>query len=55
MLDITPGFAEERPGAVRALREVHNIPAKFELIVGDGYIRFWGWNHRGTGAAVHSP
>ena len=42
MLNITPGFGEERPGAVRALREVHDIPVEFELIVGDGYIRFWG-------------
>jgi hypothetical protein len=27
MLDITPNFAEERPGAVRALREVQGIPS----------------------------
>jgi hypothetical protein len=42
MLDITPDFAKERPGAVRALREVHGIPAQFEVIVGEGYVRFWG-------------
>jgi hypothetical protein len=42
MLDITPNFAEERPGAVRALREVQGIPTAFEVLVGDGYVRFWG-------------
>ncbi len=42
MLNITPDFVEERPGAVRALREVHGIPAEFEVIAGDGYVRFWG-------------
>ena len=42
MLDITPRFAEERPGAVRALREVHGIPADFEVVVENGYLRFWG-------------
>ena len=42
MLDITPGFAEDRPGAVRALREVYGIPADFEVVVESGYVRFWG-------------
>ena len=42
MLDITSDFARDRPGAVRALREVYAIPADFEVVVGDGYVRFWG-------------
>ncbi len=42
MLDITPRFAEERPGAVRALQAVHGIPKEFEVMAGDGYVRFWG-------------
>jgi hypothetical protein len=42
MLDITPNFAEDRPGAIRALREVYGIPAEFEVLARDGYVRFWG-------------
>ena len=42
MLDITANFAQDRPGAIRALREIHGIPAVFEVIVDDGYVRFWG-------------
>ena len=42
MLNITPDFAKDRPGAIRALREVHGIPAEFEALVGEGYVRFWG-------------
>ena len=48
MLDITPGFAEDRPGAIRALREVHGIPANFEVVVETGLVRFWG-----PGITVH--
>lgn len=44
MLDITTGFAEDRPGAIRALREVHAIPANFDVVVGNGFVRFWGPN-----------
>ncbi len=42
MLNITADFAQERPGAIRALREIHDIPAGFEVIVENGYVRFWG-------------
>ena len=42
MLDVTPDFAEVRPGAIRALREVYGIPAEFEVLVEEGFVRFWG-------------
>ncbi len=42
MLDVTTTFVEDRPGAIRALREVHGIPADFEVMIGPGYVRFWG-------------
>ena len=42
MVDVTPRFAEDRPGAIRALREVHGIPAEFDVVAETGYVRFWG-------------
>jgi hypothetical protein len=55
MLDITPNFAEDRPGAIRALREVYGIPVEFEVIVGNGHVRFWGPGITAQQARPFSP
>jgi hypothetical protein len=42
-MEITADFEVERPGAVRALREVYRIPPEFEVIVQPhDHVRFWG-------------
>ena len=41
-MEITRDFESERPGAVRAIRDVFGIPPGCQMLVGDGYVRFWG-------------